>query len=460
MRVQVPAWVYDCGEDKTDHREFCITKGFGAGGTYGLGLWHLARCNDNNRSPESWVIGPTYQQVISPLIPTFIQIMIERYGWAENKDFRVVLSAFPRIELIKRKVKHTIFFKSANRPDRLVGSNISHLSGTEPGLWPTEAFQKSFVRVRCPQAKTRQKMLEGTPEGLGNEWERIANFEEHKVVKSSDNVTRKRIILRTSDNPNPGMVDFEGSVRSAYEANPEKIESYLNGLFVGFTKGSAYWKFTGRNVGINTPIYHEIPIDFTWDFGVSPLAWVAAQRQPCTTKGGLYYHRFAALKESDGKRRGLFEACAEFISAFGEYRTTPIHVYGGHDGYSGTHLTDGCAFDQIKKHLLPYFDTVEIRARKAAPSVRDRLTRVNTLYAYERAIIDSDCKNLIESMQQTNLKPGTWDLDKPSGKDKDKRAKDKSHFGDAWGYYLFQETRSEDLTSLYNQNITGFTGRL
>ncbi len=451
--VEIPRWVDDIGKDHTDFREFYITKGLGAGGTFGAAIWHLGMCEVNEKSESSWAVAPTYQHIIDPLIPTFVTVLTQLMGMEEGRDFTVTLSGFPNIKLLATNQK--IWFKSANVPHRLVGANVSHLTGTEPGLWSETAFQKCFDRVRCPHARYTQKLLEGTPEGLGNGYELRANFDEG--VNEEKN--RVRVILETRDNPilKPGYIPM---LEQNYEHDPEKLESYLSGRFVGFTKGSAYWKFTGRNIGFDLAIYRELPILFGWDFGVSPLAWVAGQKQPCSTRGGLFYHRFAALKESDGKKRGLFEACAEFIKVFGDFRNTPIHIYGGHDGYSGSWLTDGCAFDQIKRHLQPYFDTVEIKAAHSAPSVMDRLTPINTLYAYERAVIDSKCRNLIESMQKTNLKPGTWDLDKPTGKDKDKIAKDKSHFGDAWSEMLFQLSRSEDLTGLRNQQLSGFTGRL
>jgi hypothetical protein len=450
----IPDWVWDCCEDKTPDREFYITKGLGAGGTWGLAFWHLKRCEDNYKSKISWVVAPTYQQVIDPLLPTFTKVMTETLGWVENEDFEVIISGFPQIRLIRSG--QTIFFKSANRPDRLVGSNASHVSGTEPGLWPEDAFIKSFSRARDPDAAVVQKMLEGTPEGLGNGYETRANFPEG--VDEAKN--RVRVIVETDDNT--ALKGYGKTLEQIFEHDPGKLESYRRGLFVPFTRGSAYWDFkASRIVKLNLKPDPVIPIIFSWDFGRSPLAWIAMQRRPYLTKGGILYHRFDVMACGSGKARGLDDAVAEFLVCFKpeEFNRTEIHLYGGHDGYSGSHLSPLCAFDQIKQTLDKYYQNVTIRAAKSAPLIKDSLNRINALFSYERVAIAAWCRNLIESLEQTNLKPGTWELEKPKGSDQEKW-RDKSHFGDALRSPLFQLTTDEDLISLRNDNIQGFTGRL
>ena len=145
-----------------------------------------------------------------------------------------------------------------------------------------------------------------------------------------------------------------------------------------------------------------------------------------------------AVAEGSGDARGVLDACAEFVVAFppSKYRGTPIIIDGGHDGYSGHHLSPSCAYDQIQATLKRYYDNVTVGASRAAPTIESRLNQVNALFAYEMARVCSSCTNLIKSLERSSLKPGTWDLEK-------KRDDDYTHFADAFCAPLFRLTKDE-----------------
>lgn len=432
---ELPDWVFDLLEDETDYRTFWVTKGLGAGGTYGLAMWHYAMCLINSKSPFSWCIGPTYQQVTDTLLPTFGEVLSTEFGLVEGKDYNIRVSATPGPKITFPRRGQEIWLRSANRADRMVGPSISHCSGTEVGLWPRTAYEKSSGgRLRCPKAVRRQYLGEGTPEGF-NWWQKEADFDEGVNQQTNS----RRVVLHTADNRHlkPGYVE---NMKRRYAYDAGKLQSYLYGFFVPFTKGSAYWEFAHqRNVVLDVRPSEYLPIIFTWDFGVSPLAWVGMQRQPIIRKSGSREHRFVALAEGSGKARGLMDACAEFIVAFppSQFRETPIYVHGGHDGYAGTYLAPSCAFDQIYQYLKKYYRHVEIRAAKAAPTVQARLERVNALMAYDIYVIAAWCRNLIDSHTRASLKEGTWELEK--------KKDDPTHFSDAVGDPLFQLTADLDL---------------
>lgn len=444
---ELPDWVYDILQDDTDYRTFWITKGLGSGGTYGLAMWHYIMCLINYRSSYSWSIGPTYQQVVDTLIPTFTEVFNTEFKLTEGEDYKIITSSNPgpRIELLK--TGQEINFRSANRPDRMVGPSVSHVSGTELGLWPRMAFEKSSGgRLRCPKAVRRQYLGEGTPEGF-NWWQLEADFNEG----INEETNAARIILHTADNKFIGPKYVE-NMKRRYSYDKAKLESYLYGRFVPFTKGSAYWEFShAKNVVLDVKPSATLPILFTWDFGVSPLAWVGLQKQPITRKSGRYDHRFVALAEGSGKARGLMDGVAEFVVAFppSEFKHTPIHVHGGHDGYFGSHLTPGSAYDQIYTYLRKYYTNVQIVAARAAPPIKDRLERVNALMAYDKYVVAAWCQNLIRSHTQSNLKEGTWILEK-------KKGNDYTHFADAVCEPLFSLTSDIDITSAENNKIYGF----
>lgn len=443
---ELPDWVWDVINDTTEERVFWITKGLGSGGTYGLAIWHYLKCLQNNRSKYSWSIAPTYQQVADTLIPTFTEVLTAFFGLEELKDYELIQSGRPRLIL---KGGQEIHFKSANRPDRMVGPSISHASGTEVGLWPRMAFEKSSARVRCPKAVSLQYLGEGTPEGM-NWWEKEANI----PVEIEEERNYRRVVLHTADNLHlkPGYVD---KLIRTYSYDPQKLESYLYGRFVPFTKGTAYWEFVeARDVLADFKASRYLPIRFTWDFGISPLPWVAIQAQP-VERGGMRQTCFRAVAESSGKSRGLLDACAEFVEAFDpvEFSDTTIELDGGHDGFAGSHLADSCAFDTIQQYLKKFYRHVVVVASRSAPLRKDRLERTNALFAYRMHQVDSRCVNLINSYRMSCLKEGTWELEK-------KRGEDYTHFADAASNALFNMTKSMDLENQTHKRYAGLNREL
>ncbi|TXH08774.1 MAG: hypothetical protein E6R03_17635 [Hyphomicrobiaceae bacterium] len=431
--VTTPDWVFDLLEDDTPERVTWVTKGLGAGGTYGLAFWHYVLCTINDQSRFSWSVAPTYGQVQDTLIPTFAEVLTNEFKLTEGRDFQIVRSGRPRIEF--PRTGQQIDFKSAVQWERMVGPSVSHISGTELGLWPRAAFEKSQARLRCPKSNRLQYLGEGTPEGF-NWWEKEANFPEG--IDEERNY--RRVILKTEDNDHlpPGYV---AKLERTYAYDPQKLESYLRGLFVNFARGNAYWEFReSRNISLGLSANKALPIAACFDFNKTPIAWVACQKQVEDRRGQERQIRHVALAESSGKSRGLLEACAEFIAAFppAEYSETPIYIYGDASGYAGSVLSSNCGYDQIKQYLSSKYREVSVRASRSNPRIQSRLERMNALFAYRMAVVAAHCRATIRSLTQTALKDGTWDLAKPSGEDW-------SHWADAWGYYLWDETKGLDL---------------
>lgn len=429
-----PDWVFDILEDDTQSRRFWITKGLGAGGTYGAALWHLALCKINKNSRMSWAIAPTYQQVVDTLIPTFIEVLTKEFEWVDTEDFEVIRSGFPRINLLA--TGQEIHFKSGNKPERLVGASISHCLMTEPGLIKREAYEKSSARLRCGNAKRIQYLLEGTPEGLGNFYETEANFEGE--IDEARNY--RRVILWTEDNQHLPS-DYVDNLKRTYAYDLHKLESYLYGRFVPFTKGNAYWEFAhSRNVKLDLKPSEHTPLTITFDWNHTPLAFVAWQEKTVWTKSADKYSRIEVLGESSGRSKGIMDACAEFIAQFPpeRFKNTPIRVDGAADGYNKSHLASLCAFDQVLQALRRYYTNVSCVAEKHPPRIEHRLQRHNALLAYGYLVVAAWCRNTIRAHEQTNLKKDTWETEKPAGENW-------THWGEALGYSIFRHTKGLNL---------------
>lgn len=445
LNVIQPDWVWDILQDKTKNRRFWITKGLGSGGTYGAAIWHYSMCLINRWSKFSWAIAPTYQQTQDTLIPTFVDVFQNLFQLEEGEDYKVIRSQYPRIELTK--YKQTIFLKSGNRPEHFVGPSISHCLMTEPGLMQRMAYEKSSARLRCPLARSLQYLGEGSPEGMDDWYEKEANFDEGL----DETKNKRRIILWTDDNP---VFDesYVQNLEQTYSYDPHKLQSYRYGLFVPFTKGTAYWEFKhSRNVKLDLRPIPNVTLTMTWDWNHTPLAWCALQKQTVWTKDGGKYDRYAVLAESTGKYSGILDSCAEFISQFPPeiYRDTPIEIDGGCDGYNKSHLSASSAFQQVYDALKNYYTNVSIVAAKAAPRIQARLQKHNAMLAYGYLVLPKWCNNTIKSHEKTNLVKGTWQIEKPQGDMV-------SHWGDALGTAIYRLTKHIDFEKPNSKQIYGF----
>lgn len=440
-------WVADAYQDTTENLTNWITGGLGGAKTRGAAQWHILNCFRNYRSKVSWAIAPTFPKADSILVPTFIESLSSDFGLVEGKDFKVTGKNPTIIRLLL--TGQTIKFQSANKWRMFIGDNISHFIATEVGFYESrEWLAKVWTRARCPKATIHQGLGEGTPEG--NNWfQELADFDPFEGPADPDQLFR-RYIVETEDNPHlpPGYVE---NLYRQFKHDKRKLQSYIKGLFVAFTKGDAYWEwFDSRNSKLDVAPSKYLDIGFTWDFQRSPTSWIAFQEQP--HKFGRHEgSREVALAESSGKAKGTADSCVEFATHFEPhiYGNTPICLYGGHDGYHEGLDDEGSAFERIKRTLNTLgFRNVRIVADRTSPRIRDRYEKVNELLSYERYVVAAWCRNLIKSHQETEFKPNSWTPKKHA-----EAIKDLTHFGDAAGYYLFQKYKNTDLEDLRPKTI-------
>lgn len=427
MKIEIPWWVHEAYEDEKS--DIIIARGgLGSGKTFGAVLLFILRLLQNNRVPLSWAVAPTYTLARDVLIPTFIEVGTKQLGWREGRDFRLYKSIPYRIRL-----RHgtDIVFHSGDKPEHLVGANIANFLITEYGIQNPLVLQKCLDRARVKN-KICQGFVEGTPEGL-NHYAELANFEGYN---SETNTRCYR--LHTKDNPHNATGYLERLERT-YKHDPQRLLAYTEGYFTPFTKGTAYWEFHQSHDVAELP--HADPnrtITISWDFGVNPLATVASQKHliPSWDIMKEEHHFYWA---STGQAKGIIGAVAEFISAHDPliYRNTPIEIDGGHDGYSGSHLSETSAFEMIRGLLAQKYSRVSVVAAKSAPTVKERLQHVNQAFT-ERAIkVSNKALPLIDGLSRSRLKPGTWELDK-------KQNDDRTHFPDAMCHPILREWRLPD----------------
>lgn len=430
--AEIPDWVFDCLKCDEQYRKFFITKGIGSGGTYGACLWHLVMCAINSESVLSWFVAPTFSQIMSPVIPTFCDILTTKFGMQENVDFQVRVGS--SIKLLLRNSNQVIAFKSANKPGSLVAASISHLTGTELPFWPEESFQRAVQRVRCPKATRLQSMFEFAPEGAENWASNLCDF----PPGLNKELNAERVILWTADNKHqpPGYIK---SLEDLYGYDQNRLRAYLYGEITPFSKSTAYWEYRPHlHVGPTKPA-RILPLRISWDFNLSPIAWVAIQKQPMITLHKQFYV-YSCLAESSGHSRGLLDACAEIVATFPPqyWANTEIEIDGDPAGHAG-HVSSGTnPYDIIKKYLRQFYPNLTVVAPRSAPSIQARLERTNQLFAYNRVVIDPRCEMLKGGLRDTQLKKGQWEILKPPN---DKH----THHPDAASYGLFNLAKDDIL---------------
>lgn len=423
--------------DDLDTEVSWITGGLGSGKTHATVTAYIERCFLNRNCPMSWAVAPTHAKAEDILIPTFTEVLLLHFALRYGKDFKIKHSKPSTLTF--NDTGHTIYFHSALRPELMVGTNLSHFMITEAAsIKDRTPYEKCMDRLRHPRAKVLQGFVEGVPEGNNDWFATEANFDDFDYEKKY-----RRLILWTEENKHL-KPDYVDRLRRTYAADPQKLESYLYGRFVPFTRGSAYWEFRhSNNVVLDVAPDPHLPIYLAFDFNKYPIAWVAVQRQPYTDRHGNLYFRYVALAESSGKSRGLMDACAEFVAKFplAKFKNCRVEVYGDASGYAGSVLAPNSGYDQIYQALQGRYLSVTINAARSDPSIQSRLERVNAFLVFEQVVVAAWCRNLIRSFEQTNLKDGIWKIDKPSGEDW-------SHWSDAFGYFIHQTTRQEDLEDL------------
>lgn len=421
-----------------------VTGGLGSGKTHATVTTFIERCFRNRKCPMSWAVAPTHAKAEDILIPTFTEVLDLHYRLSHGKDYKIRHSKPSTLTF--NDTGHTIYFHSALRPELMVGTNISHFMISEAAsIKDRTPYEKCMDRLRHPRAQVLQGIIDGVPEGNNDWFSAEANFEGYNHEKKY-----RRFILWTEENKHL-KPDYVERLKRTYSYDPQKLESYLYGRFVPFTRGSAYWDFKhSQNVTLDIAPDPYLPIYLCFDFNKTPIAWVALQRQPFTDRHGNRYFRYVVLAESNGKARGLQDACAEFIAKFplSKFKDCKVEVYGDCNGYAGSVLAPNCGYDQILQSLRGRYRSVTIEAARSDPGIQSRLERVNAFLVFEQLIVAAWCRNTIRSFEQTNLKDGMWKIDKPSGEDW-------SHWGDALGYYIHQATRFEDLEDLRKVKIYG-----
>lgn len=427
---------------------FCVG-GLGGGKSHGGQIWDIYRCLQNGvplseaKPSLSWTVAPNYR-ICETLMELTLQVAQDVFGMIEGEHYELKRS-FPRcIDFKKAGINHRMFLLSSSNPEHFVSSSITHWRWSEVGVSKALVFEKLQDRLRDQRAKVLQGLGDGTPETLNHfhGWAGFCGWE-RDAVDSARNIRVFRV--ETADNAKNLAPGYLQMLEAQYAYSKERLLSYTKGIFTNHFANCAHWEFVeSRNVTHGVQPSAHLPILLTFDFNVSPLAWIVCQKFRHQKN---YYSptedKYVAVAEADGQARGLMDAIADFGAQFpvSQFRDTPIEVYGDASGWARNIHSAGSDYTAIEQYLNALgYRNISILAARANPQIKHRLEKVAALMAYERFVVNSNCKKLIQSFVRTALKEGTFEIEKPQGETH-------SHWADACDYLLYQHCKDIDVAN-------------
>ncbi|MCP3979691.1 MAG: hypothetical protein GY716_10250 [bacterium] len=409
----------------TDYARIGLVGGLGTGKTRSLVLkdlmLHMANVQATGRSFQSMLVEPTFGLVQDILIPAFQEVVRGELGIKVE-----VMSKGQRPKVIWPKgfKGAQTLLRSAERPKRLAGTNLSHVGFDEPGQMEYEAWKKGGDRARHPRAFIRQRFGVGSPEGL-NWYSQLFDFPKppHVTIRA----TRWH----------PDMREYPHELATTYEGDPAGAAAYLDAQFVPMMTGRCYRPFSReRHFSIHAVYNPGLPLIVTCDFNIDAMRWVVLQKHP---KAWVFIDEIALGVNGD-----VQDAAHEFVRRYG-YRVRAADVGEGEHSHVGTLIVTGdyagkgrdatghTAVDEIKKVFRGKFREIDY-IFKPSPLQVDRVRTVNhhlkATGGRQVLIHPARCPELVMDFEQNHWAKGRPAIAKSTAPPENLR----THAGDAAGY--------------------------
>ena len=345
------------------------------------------------------------------------------YRMAKQIMWRDLLEAIPKPYMVKSNEtslditlinKTVISLRGADKPDTLRGVDINFLvideaQGVKPEVWTTV--------LRATLAESRGRVLfTGTPKAynfLHDLYQKGAKS--HVTMKSGQIIKNpwKSWQFPTISSPFIPLAEIEAARSDMDERTfRQEFEATFESM-----SGRVYHAFS-RHDHVGTYEFNpKLPIWIGQDFNIDPMSSVVLQLQ---NNGEVWAVDEVYLRDSN-----TLSTCNELERRY--WRFIPqMTVYpdpSGANRQSGRGESD---LDIFKERGFK-----RIKYRKKHPPVADRVNAVNKMLRSADGIIrirvNSKCKNLINSLEQTLYKKNSYDVDKKLGVE---------HITDALGYAI------------------------
>ena len=394
------------------HRHTGLIGGYGSGKTF-IGVTKSIIKHRQLSTSVAYYL-PTYPLIRDIAIPKFEEILTN-YGitYILNKSDKTITTRYG-----------TIFLRSMDNSDLIVGYEVGYSLIDEADVLSTPKMKDVFVKVIgrnrsvLPNNEPNQLDFVSTPEG----YKFLYDF---FVTKASDN----KLLIKVSTLNNPYV--SESYIESLLESyTPQQVQAYIDGEFVNMTSGNVYNMFDRKRNHSDRTIKTGEVLHVGMDFNITNMSAVI--------------HVLDSSKHQNIKREVI--AVAEITKAYDTADMISIlkQRYTGHkiviypDASGDARNTAG---DSDIKLLRKAGFTVRVRSKN--PSVRDRITTVNTSLLNAKGetsyyVNTNNCIDYTDALEKMPYKNGR--PDKESGFD---------HITDAGGYALYQIKNSNQTVKIY-----------
>jgi len=324
--------------------------------------------------------------------------------------------------LVFLDTKSKVLFRSLDDSERLRGTNLAWFCVDELTYATEEAWLRLEARLRDPKASKLCGFAVWTPRGFDWVYRRFLSGEvqgyETFIAKAFEN---KHLLEQ--------VPDYYERLKSSYDSRfyaQEVLGEYLN-----IQAGRVYDAFERKeNVGAAPKLDLMKPLLWALDFNVDPMSSVVCQR---------YGDRLYVLDEIVLRRATTEQACQEFADRYTDHPGGLI-IFGDASGQrmQTTGMSD---FQMVSNYLrrIRYGD-VRMDLARANPSVRDRVTLVNSMLrsaaGESQLLVDPKCRELIRDFEQVCFKPDSGVIDKEADPMR-------THLSDALGYLIWQQFRQQ-----------------
>lgn len=373
--------------------------GYGSGKTY-AGCYKAIILSMLNRGCAGMLVSPTYIMSKDIMKRTLLNILedIKLNYLYKTQDNKVLLSNGSEI-----------WFRSADNPDRLKGSNLAWVGLDEAGQMNKEIWDISIARVRDPKAKALQTFVTTTPEGFNFLYDIFGtNRPDHKTIKAK---TEENTFL------NP---EYSQTLRENFDVLLQ--QQYLDGDFVNITAGRVYYSFDRvKHITSDYTPDHYLPLLVTCDFNINPCVWILGQK----VNDNIIF--FDELVVKDANTPAMCTRLEEKevdkyvgLTFYGDYSSI-------HQRSTASSMSDWQIIENHFKNHRGYQ-----RKLKSNPKIKDSVNVVNNLFDKNKISITKNCNNLIKDFEQVVWSENRAEIEK-------KKNPDLTHSSDASRYLLSYE---------------------
>jgi hypothetical protein len=333
--------------------------------------------------------------------------------------------------MVMRDTGSKILFRPVDDFERLRGTNLAWFGLDELTYTQEAAWLRLEGRLRDPKARRLCGFAVWTPKGYDWVYRKfVANPGKGYGVVVARPFENRHLLAR--------VPDFYERLRDSYDEKFYRQE--VMGTYLSLTGGAVYSSFSRAEHVTDLELDPELPLLWTLDFNVDPMSSLVVQ---------IDGDHVRVLDEIVLRGGTTYEACAEFLRRYPRH-APGVAVFGDASGYQ--QKTSGSSdYEMIREYFRVHSSvTVEYRAPKANPAVRDRVVFLNCkLKAASGAVsllVDRKCRELIADFEQVCYKSDTTQIDK----DRDRL---RTHVSDALGYLVWLECRPQETVGERSQRV-------